>query len=81
MAYMHTKYIPQTGSYGMKTHGVCKYGVQKYSVHAKGMYMAYMHTAYKNVCIKFKENLNNYWKPYVRRPWGGRSAIAHLVTK
>jgi hypothetical protein len=34
------------------------------------------------MCIKFKENLKNYWKPYVRRPCEGReSVIAHLVAK
>jgi hypothetical protein len=79
---MHTKYIPQTGSYGMKTHGVHKYGVHKYSVHAKGKYMAYMHTAYKNVCIKFKENFKKIiGSPMLGGPGGGKSVIAHLVTK
>jgi hypothetical protein len=34
------------------------------------------------MCIKFKENLKNNWKPYVRRPFeGGGSVIAQLVAK
>jgi hypothetical protein len=34
------------------------------------------------LCTKFKEDLKNNWKPYVRRPCeGGGSVIAHLVAK
>jgi hypothetical protein len=63
ITYMHSKYI---------LHGVHKYSVHAYLNMSKAcIWCTYIRRTKKHAC-KFKENLKNNWKPFVRRPCGWR---------